>query len=79
MPDPYALVGRRTFLHPTVVSAALMPERIDGFSGAPQSVYSDHFLSAKPPGAMGFKLEVPPIHPVLAAITLPGHGTEHAA
>ena len=78
VPDPYAIVGKRTFLHPTVVSAALMPERVDGFSGAPQSVYSDHFLDAQPSRAMGYKLEVPPVHPVLAAITLPGHGVEHA-
>ena len=78
VPDPYAIIGKRTFLHPTLVSAGLMPERIDGFSGAPQSVYSDHFLDGGPSRAMGYKLEVPPVHPVLAAITLPGHGTEHA-
>jgi len=78
VPDPYGVVGKRTFLHPTVVSAARMPERVDGFSGAPQAIYSDHFLSANPAGPMGYKLEVPPIHPVLAAITLPGHGPAHA-
>jgi choline dehydrogenase-like flavoprotein len=78
VPDPCALVGKRTFLHPTVVSAAQMPERIDGFSGAPQSLYSDQFLPGDVSGPIGYKLEVPPIHPVLAAITLPGHGLEHA-
>ncbi len=78
VPDPHRVVGKRTFLHPTVVSAAMMPERVDGFSGAPQTIYSDHFLAAKPSGPMGYKLEVPPIHPVLAAITLPGHGAAHA-
>jgi choline dehydrogenase-like flavoprotein len=78
VPDPDAVVGKRTFLHPTVVSAALMPERVDGFSGAPQTIYSDHFLAAEPSGPIGYKLEVPPIHPVLAAITLPGHGGAHA-
>ena len=30
LPDPHALVGRRTFLHPTVVSAAVMPEPVRG-------------------------------------------------
>ena len=55
-----------------------MPERIDGFSGAPQSVYSDQFLTAERSAAMGYKLEVPPIHPVLAAITLPAYGAKHA-
>ncbi|HEV2220389.1 MAG TPA: GMC family oxidoreductase [Casimicrobiaceae bacterium] len=80
VPDPYGILGLRTFLHPTVVSAALMPGRIDGFSGAPQTIFSDHFVQMAPPaGPMGFKLEAPPVHPVLAAITLPGHGGQHAA
>jgi choline dehydrogenase-like flavoprotein len=62
-----------------VVSAALMPQRIDGFSGAPQTIYSDHFLDTLPPdGPIGFKLEAPPIHPILAATTLPNHGALHA-
>jgi choline dehydrogenase-like flavoprotein len=80
VPDPYGILGLRTFLHPTVVSAALMPGRIDGFSGAPQTIFSDQFVQMVPPaGPMGFKLEAPPVHPVLAAITLPGHGRQHAA
>jgi choline dehydrogenase-like flavoprotein len=79
VPDPAGVVGARTFLHPTVVSAALMPERVDGYYGAPQTIYSDHFLSTQPLGGpIGFKLEAPPIHPILAAITLPGHGAAHA-
>ncbi|MBP8139946.1 MAG: GMC family oxidoreductase N-terminal domain-containing protein, partial [Burkholderiales bacterium] len=78
-PDPHGLVGKRTFLHPTIVSAALMPERVDAFAGAPQTIYSDHWLDTMPPdGPAGFKLEAPPLHPVLAAITLPGHGDAHA-
>lgn len=80
VPDPHGVVGKRTFLHPAVISAALMPERIDGFAGAPQTVYSDHFLDTLPPaGPIGFKLEAAPVHPVLAAITLPGHGAAHAS
>ena len=79
VPDPYGVVGRRTFLHPAVVSAALMPEYVDGFSGAPQSVYSDQFLeSATIDGPIGFKIEAPPIHPLLTATTLPNHGAVHA-
>ena len=77
VPDPHGLVGKRTFLHPTIVSAAIMPERIDGFAGAPQTIYSDQFLDTPPDGPIGFKLEAPPIHPILAAITLPGHGDAH--
>jgi hypothetical protein len=72
-------VGRRTFLHPTVVSAALMPEPINGYAGAPQSIYSDHFLDTLPvDGPIGFKLEAAPIHPLLVAITLPADGHLHA-
>ena len=79
LPDPHGLVGKRTFLHPTIVSAALMPDRVDGHAGAPQTIYSDHWLETLPPdGPAGFKLEAPPLHPVLAAITLPGHGEAHA-
>ncbi len=79
VPDPRHLVGTRTFLHPTVVSAALMPERIDAFSGAPQSIYSDQWLAgAAANGPIGYKLEAPPVHPILAAITLPDHGAAHA-
>jgi len=79
VPDPHTVLGKRTFLHPTLVSAAVMPERIDGYAGAPQTVYSDHYLDTLPPeGPMGFKLEAPPIHPLLTAITLPGHGAQHA-
>jgi hypothetical protein len=44
VPDPYRLLGKRTFLHPVVISSALMPERVDAYAGAPQSIYSDHFL-----------------------------------
>jgi choline dehydrogenase-like flavoprotein len=79
-PDPHRLLGKRTFLHPTVVSASVMPDRVDAHAGAPQTVYSDHFLDTLPPdGPIGFKLEAPPVHPILAAITLPGHGEPHAA
>ncbi|HEX6138568.1 MAG TPA: GMC family oxidoreductase [Casimicrobiaceae bacterium] len=79
LPDPYATVGIRTFLHPTVVSAALMTTPVEGYAGAPQTVYSDHFMDTPAGGPIGFKVEAPPIHPVLAAITLPGHGAAHAA
>jgi choline dehydrogenase-like flavoprotein len=79
-PDPYGRLGRRTFLHPTTVSAARMAQRVDGHAGAPQSVFSDHFLDSQPiDGPLGFKLEAPPLHPVLFATTLHGFGAQHAA
>lgn len=78
VPDVGGLLGKRTFLHPTVVSAARMPQPVEAFSGAPQSVYSDHYLETPLDGAIGFKLEVPPVHPVLMSTALPGLGKAHA-
>ena len=77
-PDPYRQLGRRTFLHPVLLSGSIFAERIEGYYGAPQSVYSDHFLHTGPiDGPLGYKLEVPPIHPLIMAATLPGNGPAH--
>jgi len=78
-PDPSGLLGKRSFLHPTLVSAAIFPQRVDGYAGAPQSVYSDHFLHTQAiDGPLGYKLEAPPLHPVLLATTMAGFGSAHA-
>ena len=78
-PDPHGRLGRRTFLHPVVISAALLPQRVEGWSGAPQSVYSDHFLHVDAiDGPIGYKLEAPPLHPVIFATTLAGYGRAQA-
>jgi choline dehydrogenase-like flavoprotein len=79
-PDPHGLLGKRTFLHPTLISAGIFPQRVDAYAGAPQTVYSDHFLHTAPiDGAIGYKLEAPPLHPVLLSTTLNGFGQGHAA
>ncbi len=79
VPDPHRRLGTRTFLHPVVLSAAVMPEAVDAFSGAPQSIYSDHFLGTQAlDGPIGFKLEVPPVHPLLMSVTMPGFGAAGA-
>jgi len=79
-PDPHDLLGKRTFLHPTVISAALFEQRVDGYAGAPQTVYSDHFLhNDRIDGPMGYKLEAPPLHPLLLSTTMAGFGAQHAA
>ncbi|WP_252769972.1 GMC family oxidoreductase [Ideonella oryzae] len=79
LPDPFERLGRRTFLHPVLLSAAHMPQPVRGWQGAPQSIYSDHYLDTQPlDGPLGFKLEVPPLHPVIFASTLPGWGPEAA-
>ena len=78
IPNESGLIGRRTFLHPTVIGSALMPDPVRGDAGAPQSLYSDHFLRTQPVnGPVGFKLESAPLHPVLFASTLQGYGQAH--
>ncbi|MCV2356702.1 GMC family oxidoreductase [Paucibacter sp. B2R-40] len=74
-PDPQGLLGTRTFLHPTVANHAQMPAPVEGWAGAPLSVFSDHFLHQGPvDGPMGFKLEVAPVHPGFAMTNLGGVG-----
>ncbi|MFM2119761.1 MAG: hypothetical protein RL722_1229, partial [Pseudomonadota bacterium] len=80
LPDPHGQLGRRTFLHPVVISAAVYGEAVAGWEGAPQTLYSDHDLHTQAlDGDIGFKLEVAPLHPLIAATTLTGFGPEHAA
>jgi choline dehydrogenase-like flavoprotein len=78
-PDPHGLLGKRTFLHPTIISASLFDHEVNGFAGAPQTIYSDHFLDTQPiDGAIGYKLEAPPLHPLLFSSTMNGFGSRHA-
>jgi choline dehydrogenase-like flavoprotein len=80
VPDPFRLLGKRTFLHPTVITMGLYEQIVNSFAGAPQTIYSDHFLEVAPiSGPMGYKIEAPPLHPVLLATTLAGFGQEHAS
>ena len=68
LPDPHQRLGKRTLIHPVVISLALMPERIDGYYGTPQSIASDHFQwKDGATGPMGYKLEVPPLFPGISA------------
>ena len=79
-PDSHGVLGKRTFLHPTVISAALFDHKVEGFAGAPQTIYSDHFLDTQPiDGPMGYKLEAPPLHPLLFSSTMHGFGEQHTA
>jgi choline dehydrogenase len=77
LPDPHQLLGKRTLIHPVVLSLAQMPERIDPFHGAPQSTASDHFQwKDGATGPMGYKLEVPPIFPGIGAGVLNAFGDD---
>ena len=79
-PDPHQRLGTRTFLHPVVMSAAVMPQKVEGWQGAPQTIYTDHFLETQPvDGPIGCKLEAPPLHPVIFASTVSGYGEQQAA
>ena len=79
LPDPHGLLGARTFLHPVVISAATFEQKVEAWDGAPQTLYSDHFLQTQPiDGPIGYKLEAPPMHPVIFAITLAGYGQAQA-
>lgn len=79
LPDPYKRVGKRTFLHVTAGTAALMPEKIEAFYGAPQTIHSNEFLWRDgPSGEMGYKIEAAPLHPALAATVFGDFGQTHA-
>jgi len=74
-PDPYKIVGRRTWIHPTLATAAHFDRKIEPYFGAPQTVGSRHF--AVRPGKIGFFLETPPAQPMLAGLAHAGFGPEH--
>ncbi|MCL5051463.1 MAG: GMC family oxidoreductase [Firmicutes bacterium] len=77
-PDPHKLLGSRTFLHPVCMTAAQFERPIQGFYGAPQSVYSDQFNELSLSNSrLGYKLEVPPMQPSVVAALLGGWGDEN--
>ena len=57
---------------------ALFDRPVEPCNGAPQSVYSHHFID-RGPGKVGWFLEVPPVHPMLAARSFSGFGEPHQA
>ncbi len=69
------VVGRRTFLHPTVPLIAFYDQPIEAFYGAPQSVAVHHF--AERGVRVGYFFETAPIHPMLGALAFPGFGDTH--
>ena len=74
-PDPHGHLGKRTLLHPVVMFLAVFEHQVAAWSGAPQSIYTDHFLQTDTiDGPIGYKLEAPPLHPVIFASTVPGVG-----
>ena len=79
-PDPHGLLGARTFLHPVVMSSGVFAQKVEAWSGAPQTIYTDHFLDTQAiDGPIGYKLEAPPLHPIIFASTVPGFGQSQQA
>ncbi len=78
-PDPHRRLGRRTCLQLACASVAVMPDRVAGWAGAPQSVDCDHFLWRDGvTGNVGYRIMAVPLQPVLTATALTGFGKEHA-
>mgnify|MGYP001328401591 CR=1 FL=1 len=66
VPDPYHLVGKRTFVQMHNYSIATMPQHTIPYSGAPQSVASAHFLFADGvSGRAGYNIEAVGAQPVV--------------
>ncbi|MCB9892263.1 MAG: GMC family oxidoreductase [Planctomycetes bacterium] len=70
-------VGKRTFLHPVVATAATFEQEVRPWEGAPQSVGVFQFMDRG--DRMGYVLETPPIHPMLAGVGMPFLGASHRA
>ncbi|MDH5179591.1 MAG: GMC family oxidoreductase [Gammaproteobacteria bacterium] len=79
LPDPHQLTGKRTFLHLTLATAAVMPEKMNSFHGAPQTIHSNQFLWRDGvTGEMGYKLETVPMLPALSSTVFGSFGQQHA-
>jgi choline dehydrogenase-like flavoprotein len=74
-PDPHRRLGKRTTIHPIVALLGQMPQVVNSFYGAPQSIGSDEFLWKNlRPDSPGFKIEVAPLLPAQAASFVRIHG-----
>lgn len=69
-------VGKRTYLHPAIVTVADFEQEVKPFAGAPQSAYSHHFYD-RGKDKVGFLLEAAPLQPLIAATYMPGFGASH--
>ena len=66
VPDPHQRLGKRTFLQIHNYVLSFMPEPIDPFYGAPQSIYMDQFTWRDGiSGRAGFNMEVVGAQPVV--------------
>ncbi len=69
------VAGRNLYLHPVSVIAGQYDDRLDAWSGVPQSVMSDAFANVD--GAYGFRIECAPAHPGVLASGFPWWGSAY--
>jgi choline dehydrogenase-like flavoprotein len=62
-------LGRNLYLHPTTAVAGVYDERIESWTGPPQTIVSNHFANID--GRFGFRMEAAPAHPGLLALAVP--------
>lgn len=67
------VAGKNLFLHPVSVVAGAYDDRLEAWSGVPQSVMSDHFANLE--GDHGFRIECAPAHPGVLASGFPWWGS----
>jgi len=69
-------VGSTLTLHPTTAVLGVFDRIIDPGYGIPQSAVCDEFMNYRNDGG-GYWIEAVPVHPALAAISLPEFGEKH--
>jgi len=74
LPNRNGLIGKNLRLHPVVAVVGLMPEPVEAWRGAPMTTVSDEAAAGTDGSTYGIKLEVPSMHPGLAAALMPWFG-----
>ena len=75
--DPHGLVGGSLHLHPGVAVAGVFDERIEGWSGIPQSVECTEHIDWMPGSPKRVWIVPAFVHPIGLAASLPGFGAAH--
>ena len=69
-------IGKNLHLHPTTATVAFHDEKIEPWSGAPQTALCDHYANLDGNG-YGVRLEAAPVHPGFAAMGLAWRDPAH--
>jgi choline dehydrogenase-like flavoprotein len=68
-------LGRNLYVHPTSAIAGVYAERVEPWTGPPQTIVSNHFVAIS--GNYGFRMETAPTHPGLLALAIPWTGARN--